>query len=712
MKKNMLKLLCLIVLLSFIPNGFALEHQDYMLKKFDKVSNVYVTKKNSEHEIYDYMYIIARASDQKHVYCIEPGIHINENLMYTGYTGSTGLMMSKLSIEELERIKLIAYFGYGYFDNRNGINHLDKKWYAVAQKLIWDIAPNGHEIYFTKYLQGPKVDLFSEETAELESLISNYNKIPSFEREYSILLGDTLRLIDSNNVLSYFDLSVSNNNINALIDGNNLIINALESGNVTITLTKKFDNYGTVPIVYSADNSQTLFIGGNLEPINMKININVKGGKLVITKLDSENKSLIPQGDALLAGAKYDLLDENKNFITMLEINSEGIAKTQNILIPNKKYYLIEKDASKGYLLDNKMYEFYVDESLTKELILYEDVIKRRINLYKVFGSEKTGIMKAEANVTFDIYLKSENQYYSSITTDSEGHASIYLPYGTWIFKQVNGEKNYEMAPDFEIVVDENNRENITKIVSDFKKKAKIKVIKIDDDTKETIPLDGIKFKIKSLETNEFICQNVTYPTFNKICTYETKNGEFITPDALDYGSYALEEMEQEIEGYIWNNNPLIFEISDNSITKENLVEVKFFNKKIKGSLQVKKVNSLTNMPLADALIGVYDELGNMIDTGRTNIDGIYKINNLTYGRYYYKELEAPDGYILDNDIHFFDIDDDIIITKILSNEKEPPTIVKVPSTGIFSYNLYLLFEIIAIFTGVGLILYGKKKYI
>lgn len=710
--KNILKLLCLIVLLSFMPNAFALEYQDYMLKKFDKVSNVYVTKKNSEHEIYDYMYIIARASDQKHVYCIEPGIHINESALYTGHLGSDGLIMSKLSIEELERIKLIAYFGYGYFDNRNGINHLDKKWYAVAQKLIWDIAPNGHEIYFTKYLQGPKVDLFSEETAELESLISNYNKIPSFEREYNILLGDTLRLIDSNNVLSYFDLSVSNNNINAIIDGNNLIINALESGNVTITLTKKFDNYGTVPIVYSADNSQTLFIGGNLEPITMKININVKGGKLVITKLDSENKSLIPQGDALLAGAKYDLLDENKNFITTLEINSEGIAKTQNVLVPNKKYYLIEKDASKGYLLDKKMYEFYVDESLTKELVLYEDIIKRKVELYKVFGSEKTGIMKAEANVTFDIYLKSLNQYYSSITTDIEGHASIYLPYGTWIFKQVNGEKNYEMAPDFEIVVDENNRENITKIVSDFKKKAKVKVIKIDDDTKETIPLDGIKFKIKSLETNEYVCQDVIYPTLNKLCTYETKNGEFITPDALDYGSYALEEIEQEIEGYILNNKPLIFEISDNSITKENLVEVKFFNKKIKGSLQLKKVNSLTNMPLADALIGVYDELGNMIDTGRTNIDGIYKIDNLTYGRYYYKELEAPDGYILDNDIHFFDIDDDIIITKILSNEKDPPTIVEVPSTGIFSYNLYLLFEIIAIFIGVGLILYGKKKYI
>ena len=44
---------------------FAQDYKDYMLKKYDIVPGVYVTKKNESHQVFDYMYIIARKSDNK-----------------------------------------------------------------------------------------------------------------------------------------------------------------------------------------------------------------------------------------------------------------------------------------------------------------------------------------------------------------------------------------------------------------------------------------------------------------------------------------------------------------------------------------------------------------------------------------------------------------------------------------------------------------------
>lgn len=56
--------------------------------------------------------------------------------------------------EEWEKISLIAYYGYGYFDSK--VNHTDLKWYSVTQFMIWQVVPHGYDIYFTDKLDGKK----------------------------------------------------------------------------------------------------------------------------------------------------------------------------------------------------------------------------------------------------------------------------------------------------------------------------------------------------------------------------------------------------------------------------------------------------------------------------------------------------------------------------------------------------------------------------
>ena len=435
-----------------------------MLKKYDVVPNVYVTKISESHQIYDYMYIIVTADGHNPVYCIEPGLHINEEYDYQGYINSLDTY-SRLSKEQLDRIKLLAYYGYEYTDPSKRIDHTDKKWYAVTQYLIWQIAPNGHEIYFSSYLQGPRVNIFTEEMNELNNLVDNHYKAPIFLNEdININLGEKVILNDTSKALSEYTVKSLNNNIKILVYDNKLEINANKTGSATITLTKSFKNYRIGPIIYVGENTQTLLRPGNPDDIKYELKVTIKGAKILLEKVDSE--TITPQGDASLSNATYDLLDSNHNLITTLITNLDGYAESDNILDFNETYYLKETTNSKGYLLDEEEHSFILN-SLDTKITLNENIIKRKVNIYKVKSNKLTEITEPEDNISFDIYLKSSNEYYNTITTDKEGFATISLPYGTWIFKQVNSTPDYEKVDDFEIeVIDDTS--DINKILVDY----------------------------------------------------------------------------------------------------------------------------------------------------------------------------------------------------------------------------------------------------
>ena len=197
-------------------------------------------------------------------------------------------------------------------------------------------------------------------------------------------------------------------------------------------------------------------------------------------------------------------------------------------------------------------------------------------------------ILKAEPNITFDFYLESSMDLYESATTGSDGRLLVTLPYGTFIVRQRNTTPNHEKLEDFKVVINENTEERITKIATNAELTSKLKVVKIDEDSKRIIVRDGIKFRIKNLDTGDYVCQNITYPTQEKICVFETTDGAFVTPHVLNSGNYQIEELEEQtIEGYVWNSTPLKFTISDNSnfIYDDEfgiMLEVQFTNKQVK----------------------------------------------------------------------------------------------------------------------------------
>ncbi len=67
-----------------------------------------------------------------------------------------------------------------------------------------------------------------------------------------------------------------------------------------------------------------------------------------------------------------------------------------------------------------------------------------------------------------------------------------------------------------------------------------------------------------------------------------------ITPYPLNSGDYELEEVDQRINGYLWNSEPLRFSINEKSniISSDDfdkILELRFTNKEVKGAIEIKK---------------------------------------------------------------------------------------------------------------------------
>lgn len=368
-------------------------------------------------------------------YCIEPFTLFNENSSYYSSTNPYNLNES-----QIDRISKIAHFGYGYS------NHKDPKWYAITQFMIWQISSNG-DYYFTDYLNGNRINIFQNEMNEINTLIDNYNKIPVFEEEYTIISGNSLVLEND-----FSNIKIIGENYS--LDNNKLTINPTIEGVYTYNLIKEDNIYNKPYIFYESNNSQNLIETGNIPSINTSFKVNILKTEIELTKIDKDTKDIIPKGEASLDGAIYSLYDENNNLIQDLVIEHN-----QSIInnLPLGKYYLKEKESGIGYLLDTNIYEINITKEHSKHQVIVENkVIEKTITIEKKYGD--TNILKGEENISFEIY-NSKYERISTITTNNLGIASITLPYGTYTIKQINTTEGYNMVDDITITIGNTNNE-------------------------------------------------------------------------------------------------------------------------------------------------------------------------------------------------------------------------------------------------------------
>ena len=636
------------------------------------ISNIYVKKiKPNGSGKYQQMQFIRRSEDNKFVYCLQPYTDIDNNLPYYEVFREDYEKVLNMTEEQWDRISLLAYYGYQY--NENGYDHSSNKWYAITQVMIWRTTNPESDIYFTDTLNGNRISSYNDEIAEMESLIQNHYKMPSFESDLTLPLGSSITLTDTNNVLKNYKVS-SAENVSATINGNTITITATSIGDGKVNLTKKTTKYETNPILYFSNHSQNVMRVGNYNPVNTNIKLEIFGGKVEINKLDRDTQTNTPQGQGSLKGAIYGVYNTSGDLITKLTTDENGYA-ISNYLPSVGEFIIKEITPSNGYTLDKNVYRVIVDKNnLLASVNVLEKVITGEIEITKVFASAETQILLPEVGIKFAIY-DNNNKLVKEVITDENGKIKITLPFGKYTLKQLTTTPGFEYADDYEFNISEDGQK-IKEVISNAEITSKLKLVKIDSDSKKTILYAGATFKIKNVDTGKYVCQKVSYPKQEEICEFTTNElGEFITPNELFSGAYQIEEIVPPY-GYKLSADNYTFRIDENSKFIQDdeygkYILIEFSNSKILGTIEVKKTGEAFNIldnsfyygsiKLKDVEFSLYAaediktldgithyKKGELVKTIKTDSLGIAQFNSLYLGKYIVKETKTLPNYILD----------------------------------------------------------------
>ncbi len=401
-----------------------------------KVPNMYITKVKSGVEKNGAPFLLHKSNGEL-VYCIEPFLYLDEGTYY-GYKEFSDIFM--ISEPAIEKMNLIAHYGYGY------PNHTDLKWYGVTQYLIWNEL-GLDDLYFTDSYYGNRITAYTQEIDEMNNLINNHYKVPSFKDNLELEFGTKVELEDTNNVLSNFELVSDTESIR--IEGNRLVIDSLDEGVYHISFIKK-ENKEHYMLYYN-DNGQNLLLPGKINDVKKDMTITVKKGSLKVRKHDSKYDSA-KEGLSFI-GTKYGIYTLDDNLIKEVELDELG---TSNVDIPFGKYYLKELSAPTGYLLDDEKHYFEVSFS-DNEIVLdvIDDLISKKVIIHKLFGNKDTKVYSYEEGVTFEVYDEANNLI-GTYKTDKNGNIELNLEYGKYRIHQVDGLEGYTKVEDYNLEVTDN----------------------------------------------------------------------------------------------------------------------------------------------------------------------------------------------------------------------------------------------------------------
>lgn len=649
----------LLNLFSTNVNVFASSEKIYM--DGYTVSGVNVFAKDTTYNSLDYNGWMIRSTANNYThYCIGPATHmpfLNESVANNhNKVVSENEMLSSLKIDKnlLTRIKLLAYYGYGYKDEK--YDHTSKKWYGITQVLIWrTIRPDVTWTFKTGRHGNIKASLHFNEVSELLTLVYNHSILPSFDgEEINLFVGDKITLEDTNNVLYKFNTK-SNENMVINKKDNKLEITALKKTSENLTLTRQ--ELSNDFYLLKSKNVQDVITRGNVNMYNTStIKVNIHDGMVTLKKVDSDTKEF----NTNLIGSVISLYDINDNLILDIDIKDEN----ERIILADGKYYFKEKSSTKGYELNDKKYYFEISKENNKPIVTIENnKIKGKLIINKLYGGSGYDF-KSESDAWFDIY-DNNNNLIDILKTDKNGKASKVLNYGKYKIKQVKGKENYIFTDEFEINIEESkeyiyNLKNI--------KKPTLIINKIDKDTKTKLSNSVIMI----YDIND-----------NLLYEEQTDHNGIIKIENIELGKYYFVEKESP-KYYKLDNSKHYFEITE--------------NEKILGNLEIIKKDNNSKL-LKNALFGIYDMNDNLLYEDVTNEEGIIKINNIKVGVYYLKELKAPYGYIKnDEKIEFEILNSEILSIEVVNNKIEMPNtnksininyLVGVSALLVLSINLY-----------------------
>ena len=538
----------------------------------------------------------------------------------------------------------------------------------------------------------------------------SYDKYePQETRRVTVVSGQT-STVSFNNVLKRGNLKVTKTSEDGLIEGVKFHLYGTSLSGIAVDQYAVTNDKGVATfedvligtgytveevdtaIRYVVPKDQTAAIEWN-KVTEKSFNNVLKKFRVTVTKSDVDNGTA--QGDATLAGATYGIYKGDQLVDTyMTDKNGQF---TTSYYVCGNDWTIKEIEPSEGYLINPTVYSvgaeaklYTIEKNDAPAVDVTEQVIKGNIAIIKHTDDGETQIETPEEGAIFEVYLKSAGSYDAAkstekdyLTCDENGFTQTKdMPYGVYTVHQVSGWEGRELMSDFDVFICANG-ETYRYLINNANFRSFIKVIKVDAETGNTIPYAGAGFQIYDPSGNK-ITMTFTYPSVTAIDTFYTNDeGMLITPEKLEYGKgYKLVEVSAPY-GYVLSNEAVSFDVTEDNSTEEDavkIVEVKLGNYAQKGIIKISKSGEV--FASATETDGIYQPVyevqglesatyeitaaediytldgtlrassGEVVDTVTTGSDGTAASKELYLGKYEIREVEAPYGMTLNDEVH------------------------------------------------------------
>ena len=372
-----------------------------------------------------------------------------------------------------------------------------------------------------------------------------------------------------------------------------------------------------------------------------------------IKKVDAQNKSS-------LQGAVFRFEQIDGSFVTTGTTGFDGTISFQGDDLPYGSYRITEQSPPEGYVKSSRVETVKWDG--TKDVtITWENV--RDISLTIVKVDEQTGV--SLPNATFDVYA--DGELITSVTTNDAGEAHV-----TGIKKEAYIEVVETTAPvgyvldqtPHGIHIDPYNPtiEDDPVLTVTNRARPALRILKYDLTT--NTPMPNVTFEI--WHDGQSIGQYTT-----------NENGEIFLYD-LEPGTYLVKEIATD-DAHVVNSTPQQIELKAGDTQTRELV---FFNS-LKPGIHLVKVDSITMKSLPNVRFEFKKVGGSYRQEFTTDINGEIDLSKLEPGAYEVRELEAPDGYLIDDAVRVVQINPDENANFVFTNTPKPSLrLIKTSSDG------------------------------